>query len=47
MLLMINALCLFTLVYLSVYSKKKNHDDDEIKEALDESYDRYLSWPNI
>ena len=27
--------------------KKKKHHDDEIKEALDESYDGYLSWPNI
>ena len=27
--------------------KKKKHHDDEMKEALDESYDGYLSWPNI
>ena len=49
MLLMINAFSVYLHWYTFqfIQKKKKKHHDDEIKEALDESYDGYLSWPNI
>ena len=47
MLLMINAFCVYLHWYTFQFIKKKKHHDDEIKEALDEAYDGYLSWPNI
>ena len=52
MLLMINAFSVYLHRYTFQFiqkkkKKKKKHDDDEIKEAIDESYEGYLSWPNI